>query len=31
MRVVAISKTKLVPIIRGVYDVGHRCLGENYV
>ena len=31
VRVAAVSKTKLMPVIRGIYDVGHRCLGENYV
>lgn len=31
IRVVAVSKTKHVPLIREVYDVGHRCFGENYV
>ena len=31
VRVAAVSKTKLMPVIRGVYDVGHCCLGENYV
>ena len=31
VRVVAVSKTKPVPVIRGVYDAGHRCFGENYV
>ncbi|KAM0840426.1 hypothetical protein ACQ4PT_029746 [Festuca glaucescens] len=31
VRVVAVSKTKPVSVIRGVYDAGHRCFGENYV
>nr|GMD08948.1 proline synthase co-transcribed bacterial homolog protein-like [Ipomoea batatas] len=31
VRIVAVSKTKPVPIIRQVYDAGHRCFGENYV
>ncbi|XP_038883655.1 pyridoxal phosphate homeostasis protein [Benincasa hispida] len=31
IRVVAVSKTKPVSIIRQVYDAGHRCFGENYV
>lgn len=31
IRVVAVSKTKPVPLLREVYDVGHRCFGENYV
>jgi hypothetical protein len=31
VRVVAVSKTKPVPVIRGVYDAGHHCFGENYV
>ncbi|XP_065012127.1 uncharacterized protein LOC135641057 isoform X1 [Musa acuminata AAA Group] len=31
VRVVAVSKTKTVSLIRQVYDVGHRCFGENYV
>lgn len=31
VRVVAVSKTKPVPVIRRVYDAGHRCFGENYV
>ncbi|KAG2624654.1 hypothetical protein PVAP13_3KG379797 [Panicum virgatum] len=31
VRVVAVSKTKPVPVIRSVYDAGHRCFGENYV
>ena len=31
VRVVAVSKTKPVSLIRQVYDVGHRCFGENYV
>lgn len=31
VRVVAVSKTKPVGVIRGVYDAGHRCFGENYV
>ncbi|XP_064968605.1 uncharacterized protein LOC135614791 isoform X7 [Musa acuminata AAA Group] len=31
VRVVAVSKTKPVSVIRQVYDVGHRCFGENYV
>ncbi|XP_047965829.1 pyridoxal phosphate homeostasis protein [Salvia hispanica] len=31
IRLVAVSKTKPVPILRQVYDAGHRCFGENYV
>ncbi|KAL8208954.1 hypothetical protein R6Q57_008366 [Mikania cordata] len=31
VRVVAVSKTKPVALIRQVYDAGHRCFGENYV
>ncbi|XP_047096552.1 pyridoxal phosphate homeostasis protein-like [Lolium rigidum] len=31
VRVVAVSKTKPVGVIRGVYDAGQRCFGENYV
>lgn len=31
IRVVAVSKTKPVPLLRQVYDAGHRCFGENYV
>ncbi|KAJ6820789.1 putative proline synthase co-transcribed bacterial-like protein [Iris pallida] len=31
VRVVAVSKTKPVDVIRRVYDAGHRCFGENYV
>ncbi|GJM94611.1 hypothetical protein PR202_ga11273 [Eleusine coracana subsp. coracana] len=31
VRVVAVSKTKPVAVIRSVYDAGHRCFGENYV
>lgn len=31
IRVVAVSKTKPVSLIREVYDAGHRCFGENYV
>ncbi|XP_051126034.1 uncharacterized protein LOC127247966 isoform X2 [Andrographis paniculata] len=31
VRVVAVSKTKPVPVIAQVYDAGHRCFGENYV
>ncbi|KAK9151634.1 hypothetical protein Syun_009943 [Stephania yunnanensis] len=31
VRVVAVSKTKPVSLIRRVYDDGHRCFGENYV
>lgn len=31
VRVVAVSKTKPVSLIRQVYDSGHRCFGENYV
>ncbi|KAA3452916.1 proline synthase co-transcribed bacterial-like protein [Gossypium australe] len=30
-RVVAVSKTKPVSLIRQIYDAGHRCFGENYV
>ncbi|KAI4306122.1 hypothetical protein L6164_029429 [Bauhinia variegata] len=31
IRVVAVSKTKPVSLIRQIYDAGHRCFGENYV
>ncbi|KAI3419278.1 Pyridoxal phosphate homeostasis protein (PLP homeostasis protein) [Psidium guajava] len=31
VRVVAVSKTKPVAVIRQLYDAGHRCFGENYV
>lgn len=31
VRVVAVSKTKPVSVIREVYDAGHRYFGENYV
>ncbi|KAK4794252.1 hypothetical protein SAY86_012246 [Trapa natans] len=31
VRVVAVSKTKPISLIREVYDAGHRCFGENYV
>jgi uncharacterized pyridoxal phosphate-containing UPF0001 family protein len=31
VRVVALSKTKPVGVVRGVYDAGQRCFGENYV
>ncbi|KAL9998756.1 putative pyridoxal phosphate homeostasis protein [Helianthus debilis subsp. tardiflorus] len=31
IRVVAVSKTKPVSLLREVYDSGHRCFGENYV
>lgn len=31
VRVVAVSKTKPVSLIRQLYDAGHRCFGENYV
>lgn len=31
VKVVAVSKTKPVPILRQVYEAGHRCFGENYV
>ncbi|XP_015959063.1 uncharacterized protein LOC107482979 [Arachis duranensis] len=31
VRIVAVSKTKPVSVIREVYDSGHRCFGENYV
>lgn len=31
IRVVAVSKTKPVSLIRQVYDAGHRSFGENYV
>ncbi|GMH24994.1 hypothetical protein Nepgr_026837 [Nepenthes gracilis] len=31
IRVVAVSKTKPVSLIRQVYDAGHLCFGENYV
>lgn len=31
VRVVAVSKTKPVSVLKQVYDAGHRCFGENYV
>lgn len=31
IRVVAVSKTKPVAVIKQLYDAGHRCFGENYV
>ncbi|KAF8409594.1 hypothetical protein HHK36_005672 [Tetracentron sinense] len=31
VKVVAVSKTKPVSLIRQVYDAGHRSFGENYV
>ncbi|KAK9706385.1 hypothetical protein RND81_07G120800 [Saponaria officinalis] len=31
VKVIAVSKTKPVSILREVYDAGHRCFGENYV
>lgn len=31
IRIVAVSKTKPVSLLRQVYDAGHRCFGENYV
>ncbi|KFK29193.1 hypothetical protein AALP_AA7G101700 [Arabis alpina] len=31
IRVVAVSKTKPVSLLRQIYDAGHRCFGENYV
>eukprot|EP01018_Ginkgo_biloba_P027509 Gb_20012 [translate_table: standard] len=31
IRVVAVSKTKPVSLIKEVYDAGHRSFGENYV
>ncbi|GER48154.1 proline synthetase associated protein [Striga asiatica] len=31
VRLVAVGKTKPVPLLRQVYDSGHRCFGENYV
>lgn len=31
IRIVAVGKTKPVPLIRQLYDAGHRCFGENYV
>lgn len=31
VRVIAVSKTKPVSLIRQVYEAGHRCFGENYV
>lgn len=31
IKVVAVSKTKPVPLLREVYDAGHRRFGENYV
>lgn len=29
IRIVAVSKTKPVSLLRQVYDAGHRCFGEN--
>ncbi|XP_060192817.1 uncharacterized protein LOC132622259 isoform X1 [Lycium barbarum] len=31
VRLVAVSKTKPVSLLKQVYDAGHRCFGENYV
>lgn len=31
VRVVAVSKTKPISMIRQLYDAGHRVFGENYV
>jgi len=31
VRVLPVSKTKPVSLIRQIYDAGHRCFGENYV
>lgn len=31
IRIVAVSKTKPVSLIRQVYEAGHRFFGENYV
>ncbi|XVF40691.1 hypothetical protein PTKIN_Ptkin01aG0135000 [Pterospermum kingtungense] len=31
IRLVAVSKTKPVSVIRQICDAGHRCFGENYV
>lgn len=31
VKVVAVSKTKPLSLLREVYDAGHRCFGENYV
>ncbi|KNA06538.1 hypothetical protein SOVF_180130 [Spinacia oleracea] len=31
VRVVAVSKTKPISLIRQLYDAGHRSFGENYV
>lgn len=31
IRLVAVSKTKPVSLVRQVYDAGHRYFGENYV
>ncbi|CAN4083751.1 unnamed protein product [Withania somnifera] len=31
VRLVAVSKTKPVSLVKQVYDAGHRCFGENYV
>ncbi|MCL7025995.1 hypothetical protein MKW94_006104 [Papaver nudicaule] len=31
VRVVGVSKTKPLSLIRQLYDAGHRCFGENYV
>ena len=30
VRMMAVSKTKPVPVIRGVNDASHHCLGESY-
>jgi uncharacterized pyridoxal phosphate-containing UPF0001 family protein len=30
-RLVAVSKTKPVELIKGLYDAGHRDFGENYI
>lgn len=31
VRLVAVSKTKPVSLVKQVYDAGHRSFGENYV
>lgn len=31
IKLIAVSKTKPVSVIREVYDAGHRFFGENYV
>ncbi|PWA41101.1 proline synthase [Artemisia annua] len=31
IKVIAVSKTKPVSLLREVYDAGHRLFGENYI